>query len=1056
MPESHRSRQVPQAHQAARALVAALLVPLALSTAPLDAAPQGDDPTPVWSVAHATQAAAHARGRHTHAAGTVAVTVGELRDRVSTNALVRAAFARAFERDTGAERWRWTDTRAESALHVVVAPNGQRAFVIARDPAVAGEPGTEWLVALDTATGQPLFEAERSLASGDPRSFSVPDTLAFDPSGTRLVRLDHFGPLSQSQLRIEMLDPSNGAVLWTVERGGIDVGQEHASGAGASLAVSRDGQIVYASYLTFDAATGPSARDAHLVALDANDGSELWTASFAAPGVWDSVSRPLPSADSTGVFVATTAPAPSVRRLSAADGSTDFTVPLGFVPTVVGLSPDGGRVVASGPLSGGTDTDLAIAAVDTALASVAWNLVEVQPFTHDAPTDIGFAPDNSRVYLTLERGPLTFPYEPWAQVAGFDLSTGSGALLTDLLPATNWRIDDHFVDVLATPAGSQVNAGHAVVDQGIDVGTGEDRRFGVSQSGAIVFDATATDTIDEESDAFGRLWLSADGSEVITWASILDEQNRHTALRMERRDTADGTLIAGHQFGAPASGSSAFLPTVSPDGRYVAIQDLVGVQFQIRVFDLLTGTQVAATPAPLSAVSIHCVWNADSTRVGWATESPTVLMGVLDVTTGQELWQEIAGSATTIYTFTSLRGLEFDPVDGSLNALFNATSGLVQQTSEFILTRRDGSTGQLLWELIYNSEGTLDRPHRFQSLSAATNNVYYGDAPAGVALAPDGSAVYTADLFAHPLRTITRVAASRASDGDLLWTRGSFYGPGENARLISLVPSRDGRFLHVLSEGRGDDRQGLKRAYVSTHDTGTGLFYWQGFLPDEVLAVRRLVSLGQGGRIAVVATLAGAQDEPAGTLVVVLDAPTGVELGRLSTAAPGAELLDAQLDDLGRLFTAGAHPGGLVGVDGRLERHDLALLQFGPHERSVTTGGRAAATVDLAPERAGDGYLLVGSITGTAPGVPLGGGLVLPIVPDAYTDFILFGANSPTFPGSLGLLDASGDAEAAVVVPPGVHPGLIGTTFHYAAFTFDPVTGIATAATAAVDFTLVP
>jgi|GEM_PF-6958115 len=1024
----------------------------------------GDDPMPLWSALHATQAPAFARGRDTDAAGAVAVTVGELRDQVSPNAIVRAAFARGFERDTGVELWRWTDPRAASALRVAVAPNGQRAFVIARDPAFSIEDGTEWLVALDSTTGAPVFETARVLDPGDARSYSVPDALVCDASGTRLARLDHFGPLSVSALRVEMFDATNGALLWTFERPGLDLADAHASGASASLALSPDGQIVYASYATFDAVSGSAARDAHLVALDANDGSELWTVSFATPGLSDRVSRPLPSPDSTAVFVATHASGgaatnAAVRRLAASDGAEAWSAPLGFAPGLVGLAPNGTRVVVAGadPSAPATNgADLAVAAVDTTAAAVAWSLVLPQAFTDDAPTDIGFAPDSSRVVLSLERGSLAFPYEPWAQIASFDLATGAGPPPTDLLPSTNWSIDAHFLDVVAAPGGSLAVAGHAVVDQSTNSGTGLDRRFGVSHAGAVVFDTTNTDTIDEESDAFGRLWLSSDGSEVIVWASELDAVNRHAALRIERRRTDDGALLAAHSFGSLAVGARAYLPAVSPDGAFVAFTDLVGVQLVVRVFDLATGVEVFTSPAPMSVASIHLAWSADSTRVGWATESPTVLMGAADVTTGQQLWQEIAGSATTVYSFTALRGIAFDPVDGSLVALFNATSGLVVLTHEYILTRRDGATGQLDWELIYSSEGSIVRDHVFQSLSAATNTVYYGAAPAGVATAPDGSAVYTADLYSHPLRTITRVAASDADDGSLLWTRGSFFGPGKDARLIGLVPSRDGRFLHLLSEGRGDAAQSPKRAYVSTHDATTGLEYWQGFLPDEVVAVRRLVSLGEGGRIAVVSTLADGAGAPDGTLVVVLDAPTGAELARLETRAADGEAIDGAIDDLGRLFTVGARPGGLLGTDGFLERHDLALLEFGPHERSIATGGRSAATLDLDPALAGLGYLLVGSVSGTAPGIPLGGGLALPLVQDAYTDFTLLGANSSFFPNSLGLLDAAGDGEAAVVVPPGVAPGLVGTVFHYAAIVFDPLGGAIVAASDAVDLTLVP
>jgi hypothetical protein len=87
-------------------------------------------------------------------------------------------------------------------------------------------------------------------------------------------------------------------------------------------------------------------------------------------------------------------------------------------------------------------------------------------------------------------------------------------------------------------------------------------------------------------------------------------------------------------------------------------------------------------------------------------------------------------------------------------------------------------------------------------------------------------------------------------------------------------------------------------------------------------------------------------------------------------------------------------------------------------------------------EHAGDFYLLLGSLSGTAPALPLGP-LDLPLVFDAYTQFTLAFPNSSWLPGSLGQLDPWGRANASLVLLPGSAPSFVGQTAHHAFVVFD-------------------
>lgn len=95
------------------------------------------------------------------------------------------------------------------------------------------------------------------------------------------------------------------------------------------------------------------------------------------------------------------------------------------------------------------------------------------------------------------------------------------------------------------------------------------------------------------------------------------------------------------------------------------------------------------------------------------------------------------------------------------------------------------------------------------------------------------------------------------------------------------------------------------------------------------------------------------------------------------------------------------------------------------------TGGSVAFTLAAGASNGNRNYLMLGSVTGTAPGTPLPGGFaVLPLNWDAFTDLALLLANSPVFSGFMGKLDTGGGATATLNVPP--LAGYAGTVMYYA------------------------
>jgi hypothetical protein len=75
---------------------------------------------------------------------------------------------------------------------------------------------------------------------------------------------------------------------------------------------------------------------------------------------------------------------------------------------------------------------------------------------------------------------------------------------------------------------------------------------------------------------------------------------------------------------------------------------------------------------------------------------------------------------------------------------------------------------------------------------------------------------------------------------------------------------------------------------------------------------------------------------------------------------------------------------------------------------------------------------MFGSISGTGPGIDFGGGVVLPLVYDAYLEMTLNSPNLASFGTFRGQLDGSRQATATFTIPPGLSASLIGVTFNHA------------------------
>ena len=110
--------------------------------------------------------------------------------------------------------------------------------------------------------------------------------------------------------------------------------------------------------------------------------------------------------------------------------------------------------------------------------------------------------------------------------------------------------------------------------------------------------------------------------------------------------------------------------------------------------------------------------------------------------------------------------------------------------------------------------------------------------------------------------------------------------------------------------------------------------------------------------------------------------------------------------------------GQAAGCVTKLEYQDPLLHPFDAASLSLASGGTVHPTI-YAPcaDPATTIYLMAWTGSGTAPGIPLAPGLVLPLNFDPLTQLGLDGINGSVFGGFLGLLDAQGRGQATFTLP---------------------------------------
>ncbi|QDU68221.1 S8 family peptidase [Engelhardtia mirabilis] len=143
-------------------------------------------------------------------------------------------------------------------------------------------------------------------------------------------------------------------------------------------------------------------------------------------------------------------------------------------------------------------------------------------------------------------------------------------------------------------------------------------------------------------------------------------------------------------------------------------------------------------------------------------------------------------------------------------------------------------------------------------------------------------------------------------------------------------------------------------------------------------------------------------------------------------------MLAATATDLGTLgfdeqFGNGL-PSARAAVELALGQRDAILGS--PGQISLAAGGSQTFELLAGSGGAGAIYLLLGSASGTSPGLSLDG-FVLPLVPDNWTNLTISQANVGIFSNTFSAFDTQGRAIASLTIPGGQNPFLAGLVFNH-------------------------
>lgn len=143
----------------------------------------------------------------------------------------------------------------------------------------------------------------------------------------------------------------------------------------------------------------------------------------------------------------------------------------------------------------------------------------------------------------------------------------------------------------------------------------------------------------------------------------------------------------------------------------------------------------------------------------------------------------------------------------------------------------------------------------------------------------------------------------------------------------------------------------------------------------------------------------------------------------VATMLPGRGAWEITVDS-GSAKTVRLQPPLIVSTD------PLTELHAGVYDLHVGQTGPVPFTLNRGAADAGRSYHLLGSYSGTSPGIDLGT-LILPLNRDRFFEYTWFTPGGTSFAGSAGTLDADGRAQALLSLPDAAWASVVGRRFDF-------------------------
>ena len=936
----------------------------------------------------------------------------------------------------------WEQTWVSGALAAVhldrmaYDPVDDRLFLTGGATFFAGPPcgaGQAPVLALDASDGGWLWES------------CVPSTFAPTPRNALAVAAGRLLVLTQTQVpgtawdwHLSAHELSTGAVLWS---------SDFDAGAGASdfadqMLVSPFGSVAYSA----GDVVGAGGSAAFVRAQSVFDGGVLWEGDLDPNGTTNFRAM---ARDDAGMRLFAVADG-GLYALDAQTGGLLWNVGLPGSGREVAASSDGSRVVVAMRVAGdggvGDSFDVRLQAFQAADGSLLWDVAPeggsldkdvVQHLSWDSALDrvlLGFQESGSLTTIALAGSDgsslwqATQAHEQMDLILSTPVVHDAGAQPARLLALTQTSSVGTSSDVLlesrsvadggldwSTTMGAQTGSIDLPVD--LLLATGQDRIYTLYTSGEFAGTSSANGA--------GSLVATDLQSGTALWERAFDS-TQFGGMRLgaaAAHPNGETVFVAGAA--SEGDGWSYFSSGLNEgNGTFSWTQELLAPvdTTEVRTADAIVGENTG-----LLYTLRHVLRDPDGTPVSADVED--VLLSAQDAGTGALVWTALDPGLSGLRI--EAVELAMAPDESRLYSFFARDN----QERALVVQAHDPISGLLLWEQAYDP-----------SVLGLTN--WGGVRPGGLAVASGGEALYLCGdvrpIWSSNDREGVLVRLDSAT-GAVVWDRLWSGADAADDSLLDLAVDGAGATLYAAGYANGDPSSASSQALVVAFEAATGATRWERIEPAAAVSSYSSIALRPSGATLLVG---GPSDVFLSSVVhqfeQVVAAYSTLD-GALRWSAThlgpdgGARTPRALLAPEGGALIAGpVSSANLEGTDALLQHYVAPELAGAPSSISLSAGGAQLMSLEGGLTHAGLGYLLLGSASGTDPGLELEPGLVLPLQPDAYSALTLFAPNLPPLAGSVGALDGAGRASASFSLPPGSPSALIGLKLHHAYLVLGP------------------